>query len=166
LVDSVARSAAAGDRQCTLEIPMRALSLPAVLVLSLVSSAAAQQPRPYTEGPVITLEFVRTKPGMFDKYMEYLDGNYKRLMEASKKSGIILDYGVYSSMQSSESDWNVVLTTTYRNMAALDNLRDRVDPVVASTLSQTPEQANQAFAGRGAMRDPVGARLVRQLILK
>jgi hypothetical protein len=144
---------------------VRALILPALL-LSLVSNGVAQQARPYTEGPVVALAYIRTKPGMFDKYMEYLDGNYKRLMEAQKKAGIILDYGVYSSVPSTESDWDVLLTVTYKNMAALDNLDDRTDPIIASSLSQSREQSNQAFAGRGAMRDPVGGRLVRQLILK
>ena len=144
---------------------MRAM-LPAALLLSLVSTGVAQQPRPYTEGPVSTFAYIRTKPGMFDKYMEYLDGNYKRLMDAQKKAGIILDYAVYSSPSATEDDWNVLLVTTYKNMAALDNLNDRTDPIAASTLNQNGEQANQAFANRGEMRDAVSQRLLRQLILK
>lgn len=144
---------------------MRAV-LPAALLFCLVSTGIAQQPRPYTEGPVVTFGYIRTKPGMFDKYMEYLDGNYKRLMEAQKKAGLILDYAVYTSPGATESDWDVLLVTTYKNMAALDNLDDRTEPIVAATLSQNREQANQAFVGRGTMRDAVGQRLLRQLILK
>ena len=144
---------------------MRAL-LPALLLVSLTSTGVAQQPRPYTEGPVVVMSYVRTKPGMFDKYMEYLSGNYKRLLEAQKKAGIVTDYAVYSSLPGTETDWDVLLTTTYKNMAALDNLDDRTDPVMASTLSQSRAQASQAFGDRGAMRDAVGARLLRQLILK
>ncbi len=53
---------------------MRAL-LPAVLLVCITSTGIAQQPRPYTEGPVVVFSYIRTKPGMFDKYMEYLDGN-------------------------------------------------------------------------------------------
>jgi hypothetical protein len=144
---------------------MRAL-LPAVLLLCLTSTAVAQQPRPYTEGPVVVMSYIRTKPGAFDKYMEYLDGNYKRLMDAQKKAGIITDYAVYSSVPATETDWDVLLMTTYKNMAALDNLDDRSEAVVASALKQNREQANQAFSDRGVMRDAVGGRLLRQLILK
>ncbi|HEX6434517.1 MAG TPA: hypothetical protein VFZ87_09740 [Gemmatimonadales bacterium] len=140
--------------------------LPTALLLCFASTGVAQQARPYTEGPVINFSYIRTKPGMFDKYMEYLGGNYKRLMEAQKKSGVIIDYAVYTSPGSTEHDWDVLLVTTYKNMAALDNLEDRTEPIVASTLNQNRDQANQAFAGRGPMRDIVGNRLLRQLILK
>jgi hypothetical protein len=144
---------------------MRAL-LTVIPLLYLTSAAMAQQPRPYTEGSVVVMSYIRTKPGMFDKYMEYLGGNYKRLLEAQKKAGIVTDYAVYSSIPATENDWDVLLTTTYKNMAALDNLDDRTDAVAASTLNQNRSQANQAFGDRGAMRDAVGARLLRQLILK
>ena len=144
---------------------MRAV-LPAALLLCLASTGVAQQPRPYTEGPVNNFSYIRTKPGMFDKYMEYLGGNYKRVMEAQKKAGVILDYTVYTSPGATENDWDVLLVTTYKNMAALDNLQDRTDPIMASALNQNREQANQASAGRGPMRDLVGTRLVRELILK
>jgi len=112
------------------------------------------------------MSYIRTKPGSFDKYMEYLDGNYKRLLEAQKKAGLVTDYAVYSSMPATETDWDVLLMTTYKNMAALDNLNDREEAIAASTLNQNREQASQAFGARGAMRDPVGGRLLRQLILK
>jgi len=114
----------------------------------------------------MNFSYIRTKPGMFDKYMEYLGGNYKRVMEAQKKAGVILDYTVYTSPGATENDWDVLLVTTYKNMAALDNLQDRTDPIMASALNQNREQSNQASAGRGPLRDLVGTRLLRQLILK
>jgi hypothetical protein len=152
-------------RRSLAEVAMRAM-LPAFLLVGLASTGVAQQPRPYTEGPVVVFSYIRTKPGMFDKYMEYLDGNYKRLLEAQKKAGLVTDYAVYTSMPATEQDWDVLLMTTYKNMAALDNLDDRMEAVTASTLNQNREQSNQAFGSRSTMRDPVGGRLLRQLILK
>jgi hypothetical protein len=138
-----------------------------IFLLALLSTARlAAQDRPYTEGSVTSVSYVRVKPGMFDKYMKYLDTDYKRLMDAQKKEGVILDYGVYTSPQQDEEDWNMVLTVTYKNMAALDNLRDRAEPISLRTLSTTPEKAAAASIERGAMRDQVGSRLLRQLILK
>jgi len=138
-----------------------------VFLLALLSTAPlAAQDRPYTEGSVTSVSYIRVKPGMFDKYMKYLDTDYKRSMEAQKKEGIILDYGVYTSPQKDEEDWNMVLTVTYKNMAALDNLRDRAEPIAMRTLSTTPDKAAAASIERGAMRDQVGSRLLRQLILK
>jgi hypothetical protein len=136
------------------------------LLLAAVAGQAAAQNRPFTQGPVVAVSYVRVKPGMFDKYMEWVATDWKRSMEAQKKEGIILDYGVYSSIQRDEKDWNMLLSVTYKNMAALDNLRDRTEPVAARALERTPEQMTQANIERGAIRDPVGGRLLRQLILK
>jgi len=135
------------------------------LALGLTSAAVAQN-RPYTEGPVMNVSYIQIKPGMFDKYVKWLATDWKRNMEAQKKEGIILDYAVYSSPQSREGDWNMVLTTTYKNMAALDNLRDRAEPLVNRTSNTTPEQRAQEGIERGAMRDQLGSRLLRQLILR
>lgn len=136
------------------------------LLLAAVAGRAAAQDRPYTQGPVVAVSYVRVKPGMFDKYMHWVATDWKRNMEAQKKEGIIVDYAVYSSMQRDEEDWNMLLSVTYRNMAALDNLRDRAEPVAARALARTPEQMTQANIERGAIRDPVGGRVLRQLILK
>jgi hypothetical protein len=106
------------------------------------------------------------KPGMFDKYVKWLATDCKRNMEAQKTEGIILDYAVYSSPQSREGDWNMVLTTTYKNMAALDSLRDRAEPVANRTLNTTPEQRAQEAIEREAMRDQLGSRLLRRLQLR
>jgi hypothetical protein len=143
----------------------RAVALGPILLACLASAAVAQS-RPYTEGNVLSVSYLRIKPGMFDKYMQYLDTDYKTLLEAQKKQGLVLDYGVYTSPQQDEKDWNMVLTVTYRNMAALDGLRDKVQPLVKTTLNKTPEQSAQESIERGAMRDAVGSRLLRQLILK
>jgi hypothetical protein len=44
---------------------------PVVALLAALTSpaAAAAQDRPYTEGPVVAVSYIRIKPGMFDKYM-------------------------------------------------------------------------------------------------
>lgn len=136
------------------------------VVLACLASAAAAQARPYTEGNVVSVSYIRIKPGMFDKYMQYLDTDYKSLLEAQKKQGLVVEYGVFSSPQQDEEDWNMVLTVTYKNMAALDGLRDKVDPLVKQTLNRTPEQSAQAAIAREDMRELVGSRLLRQLILK
>jgi hypothetical protein len=138
-------------------------------VLFLLAAAAGQslaQGRPYTQGPVVDISYIRVKPGMFDKYVQWLATDWKRNVEAQKKEGVILDYAVYQSRQQDEDDWNMVLAITYRNMAAFDNLRDRVEPIATRTLNLTPEQMAERNVERGALRDQVGSRLLRQLILK
>ena len=134
-------------------------------VLSLASPAVAQSSRPYTEGPVRFVSYIRTKPGKFDEYMKYLQGPYKTLYEALKKEGIILGYAVYTSVARNPEDWDIVLTVDYKNFAALDGLQDRTDPI-SERLLGTLEQQNQRYAERGTLRDVLGNRLLRELQLK
>ncbi len=134
-------------------------------VLSLASPAVAQRSRPYTEGAVRFVSYVRTKPGKFDDYMKYLQGPYKTLMEALKKEGSVVGYAVYSSPPRNLEDWNLVLTVDYRNMAALDGLQDRTDPI-AERLLGSLEQRNQQAVDREGLREILGSRLLRELQLK
>lgn len=136
----------------------------AVLPLAAVP-VAAQQSRPYTEGAVTFVSYIRTKPGKFEEYMRYLAGPYKQLMEAQKQAGIVTEYTVLTGPARDQNDWNVVLTTTYRNMAALDGLDARTDPI-ADKVMGNQEQRDKAAIDREAMRDVLGGRLLRVLVLK
>lgn len=131
------------------------------------STAVSQQPRsrPYTEGTVTAFSYVRTKPGKFDEYMKYLQGPYKTYLEALKKDGIIVSYGVYSSPAASPQDWDLLLTIVYKNMGAMDGLDDRTD-AISSRVFGSQEQENQQAIDRGSLRDILGSRLVRELLLK
>ncbi|MFN2431447.1 MAG: hypothetical protein ABR599_01250 [Gemmatimonadota bacterium] len=46
------------------------------------------------------------------------------------------------------------------------SLRDRAEPITRGVLQKTPEEAAQASIEREEMRELVGGRLLRQLILK
>jgi crotonobetainyl-CoA:carnitine CoA-transferase CaiB-like acyl-CoA transferase len=141
----------------------------AVAVLSSAAAsntAAAQTTRVYREGPVVVISYIRTKPGMFDKYMEYLNAGYKTTLEAEKAAGLVTDYAIYTSDARTPADHDVMLTVTYKNWAAFDNLADRSDVVVNRALQNNPQQRNQAFADRSVMREALGTRTYQQLYLK
>lgn len=143
----------------------RALTLFSAAFVFPVAAAAQQGVRPYTEGAVIDVQYIRVKPGHFDEYMTFLAGPYKQLREAQKKAGIITGWAVYGSDNRDEDDWNLALTTTYKNMAALDNLRDRADPIDKQVYGSM-EKSSEAAVRRGEMREIVGNRLMRELIIK
>lgn len=143
----------------------RAIFLFGFAIVLAVPATAQQATRPYTEGPVITAQYIRVKSGHFDEYMTFLAGPYKQSMEGQKKAGVITDWTVYSSDNRDEDDWNILLTTTYKNMAALDNLRDRADPIEKQVYGSI-EKSSEAMVKRSEMRDIVGNRVLRELIIK
>jgi hypothetical protein len=68
----------------------RKLALTAIgglLALVVVADVASAADRPYAEGSVLSVSSIRTEPGMFDSYMEWLDGPWKQFMEARKSEG-------------------------------------------------------------------------------
>ena len=145
-------------------MPRILLSL--LLLVGFGAPALAQDGLPYSEGPVLEVTAVKVMDGEFDNYMEYLQSRYKPLMEAQKKAGIISDYGVYATTPRSPDDPDLYLTVVYPNMAAMDNLRERVDPLMTKTLNMSVKQSNVAYAARGKMRKILGTELIRELRLK
>jgi len=70
-----------------------------LLLMALVIvgvSVYAQVNRPYRNGSVWNVSFIRIKPGMDTAYMNYIAGQWKAEQEAQKKDGNILSYKVLS----------------------------------------------------------------------
>jgi hypothetical protein len=141
------------------------LLLSAAILTTSASLTLADEDHAYTEGPVMTVNFVRTQPGMFDEYLRYLDKTYKPLFDEAKKAGIIVDWAVYNTRPRDAQDADLVLTITYKNLAALDNLQARMDPLSKKAFGSLPKAA-AASADREKLRKDLGSQLVRQLILK
>ena len=135
------------------------------LSMSAISSALADDSKSYTEGTVTTVTSIRTKPGMFDAYVKWLDTTGKQLREDEKKAGVILEYSVYSVMPRSPHDPDLYLTVTYKNMAALDGLDDREEPLTKKIWA-TRDASAKAAVDRESLREILGTQLIRRLDLK
>ena len=140
------------------------LLIGAILAIS-TTVTRAQEEHAYTQGPVTIVSFVRTEPGMFEDYLRYLDNTYKKLMEQLKKQGAVTGYAVYQALPHDANDADLILTVTYKNMAALDTLQASTDPVVKEVFGSLPKAA-AASADREKLRKQLGSQLVRELILK
>jgi len=130
----------------------------------LTGTAFAEEGRVYRDGPVIEVSYIRTRPGRFEDYMKFLATNYRTLMEANKKAGLILDYAIYAASPRSPQDPDLLLTITYPNMGALDRTEE-FDAVSVQTVGSMAAQ-NQAAMDREAMREVLGSEVVRELVLK
>jgi len=149
-----------------MNLKTRALgALAALLSFFTLTGLAAAADRPYTEGPVVNVSAIRTEPGMFDAYMAYLAGPYKQAMDAQKAAGLIVDYSVHSVTPRGPDDPDLYLITVYKNMAALDGLQDKMDPIQEKVFGNEQQQTAKTIE-RGKMRTLLGNQLLRKLILK
>ena len=142
-----------------------------LLILSLAASVSftplcrAQSDAPYTEGPVWNVTMVKTKYGMTDDYLKAIAKTFKGASEEAKKEGLIVDYKILLGNPSSSDDYDILLMTAYKNMAALDNGREKFDPI-ARKIQGSPDQQRDAAVKRGDFREVVGNRLMREITLK
>ena len=149
-----------------MSLKTRALgALAGLLVSFLAIGVAGAADRPYSEGTVSEISSIRTEPGKFEDYLAWLAGPYKQMMEAQKAAGIIVDYAVYSTTPRSPNDPDLYLVTVYKNMAALDDLAAKSDPIAEKLQGSMAEQ-NKAYIERGKMRTVLGSELIREAILK
>ena len=129
-----------------------------------MASASADEAKPYTEGQVTELSFVKIKPGKFEEYMKYLSTTYKTIMEANKKAGLITGYGVYSAQPRSPQEPDLILSIVYPNMAALDKTAER--EAVSEKIAGNMAAQSKGAIDREAMREILGSEIVRELVLK
>ena len=134
------------------------------MLFAVMGSTLAQEARPYREGAVRQVSFIKVKPGQFNNYMKYLDGPYKAVMEASKKAGLITGWSVYEAQARTPEDPDLILTINYPNMAALDRT-DEADAIRAKVAGPLEAQ-DKAAMERESMRELLGSQLIRELILK
>jgi hypothetical protein len=145
----------------------------AVSVCSAQSSAKAavttttttQSTAPYTEGAVWQITMVKTKPGMSDDYLKALAKIFKSTNDEAKRQGIITDYKILAGDAATQQDYDILLMVEYPNMAALDGLRDKTDPIGAKMVG-TEDQQRQLAVKRLEIRDIMGDKTMREITLK
>jgi len=147
---------------------IRTRGLPVAVLLLLLGPGLANsqdEPRSYTEGPVVEVSYIKVMPGMFDAYMKWLATERKQLMAEYKRAGLILDHKVFGAQPRSPSEPDLILTVTYKNFAALDGLRDKQEPLEKKIWGSV-SKANQANIDRGKMREVLGSETLQELIPK
>ena len=108
---------------------------------------------------------VRTKPGMTDDYLKGLAKNLKAVLEEEKKQGLVVSYKILLGEASTPSDFNIINMVEYKDMAALDNLREKTDPIFTKIVGGE-QQIREGAMKRAEIRDVVGSKLMREITLK
>lgn len=130
-----------------------------------VGAAQAQTAeRTYDNGPVWTVGYVETKPGMFDEYMAYLNGPYRALQEAGKKRGDILAYHVLQVDAPREHEADVILLIEFKNMAVFDRSLNELDKDTGAAFGSVVK-SNQAAVKREEIRVLRGGVTARELTM-
>ena len=137
----------------------------AVVLMIAAISVFAQINRPYHNGGVWNIGFIRIKPGMDTLYMNYIAGQWKAEQEAQKKDGNILSYKVISVEAHTPGEFNLMLMTEYKSLAAMEASQDKAEAVAQKVVGDDAAQI-KGYKERAEIRDVLGARLAREIILE
>ena len=142
-----------------------------ILIVSVAVSIAsmglcrAQSDAPYTEGPVWNVTMIKVKPGMGDEYLKSLAKTLKLSLEEGKKQNLIVDYKILLGNAATPQDFDILVMVESKNMAALDNGREKFDPIARKTVGTTDQQ-QAVQVKRLDIREIIGTKLMREITLK
>ena len=136
-----------------------------VLILTLSVIIVAQVSRPYRNGTVWDVAFIKMKPGMETAYLNYIATDWKRNQEASKKDGLILSYKVLTTEAHGSTDWNIMLMTEYKDMATMEANEAKADALLQKVIGDDQKQM-QGYRERLEIREVMGNRLAREIVLE
>lgn len=136
-----------------------------VLVLTLSAVVFAQVNRPYQNGSVWSIGFIRMKPGMDTAYLNYVASDWKRNQEALKKEGLILSYKVLTTEAHGTGDFNVMLMTEYKDLSTMEANQAKADAVAQQVVGNDTKQI-QGYKDRLEIREVLQNRIAREIVLE
>ncbi len=135
------------------------------LVLTLSAVVFAQVNRPYRNGTVWNIGFIRMKPGMDTAYLNYIAGDWKREQEALKRDGQIISYKILQTEAHGSTDFNLMLLTEYKDLATYEKNLEKADALLQKVIGNDEKQM-QGYRERLEIREVLADRLAREIVLE
>ncbi|HET9531608.1 MAG TPA: hypothetical protein VFQ92_14720 [Blastocatellia bacterium] len=135
------------------------------LLLALSVVVIAQVNRPYRNGTVWNIGFIRMKPGMETAYLTYVAGDWKREQEALKKEGQIVSYKILQTEAHGSTDWNLMLMTEYKDLATYEKNLEKADALLQRVIGDDEKQ-RQGYRERLEIREVLADRMAREIVLE
>jgi hypothetical protein len=138
--------------------------LVAALML-LAISVYGQVHKYYTPGSVWEVTTIRIHSGMDQAYLAFLDTELKKESDVMMKNGLMKSYKILRS-QGDDGDWNMLILREYESFAALEKNEEKADEVLRQGTGIDDEKGMQGYMDRSKIRDVMGTKYMREIILK
>jgi hypothetical protein len=120
--------------------------------------------RPWTLGSVWTIDFIRVKPGHVLDYGRELAASWKKVLDEQKKQGLVLSYKILTGFPANRDDFSHMLMVEFPNYAVFDQ-QEKMDAVLKKVFGSLGG-VNDMFRKREEIREAIGSRMLRELVLK
>ena len=146
---------------------MRKVLLTTILVATLLAAfpAFAQNPN-FDPGPVWRVTYYHIKLGQGDAFWKDFRENTKPIFEELKKAGLISEYKVFTNpVTDHPDDWNVAISISYPNYAALDQIAAKGATIVNKHFGSR-EAALASGKKLDEVREVVASHLAHEVVPK
>ncbi len=140
------------------------LLLIALLVISAMRFSVAED-KPFKDGTVWQLSFIKSKPNMGDDYLKSLASNWKKIHDEAVKQGLLVSYKVLAGDAANPGDWDILLMEEFKSMAAMEGQEEKWESIMKSVIG-SDQQMKDLNVKRIELRDIYGGKLMRELIYK
>jgi hypothetical protein len=147
----------------TMNIATR-LALAGVALLGLSASIRAQESS-YVPGTVWTMSYVKTEPGQFENYVDWLDKTWKKIGELGKKEGILVSYHLLQVNDARENEPDLILIFEAKDYQT-NAQRLAFQKKMEAMLAEDPHQGDTKSGERKVMRKLAGGMELQELDLK
>ncbi len=128
-------------------------------------TAVFAQESSYTPGSVWVASRIDVLPGQSENYMDYLATTWKKIQEAGKAEGVIVDYHVLSTNNARQGEPDLILVIEYKDYQTTAQ-QMAMEKKVNALLAQDNRKADSASGARGKMRELMGSTEYQELVLK
>jgi hypothetical protein len=141
------------------------ISIALVFVFTVLASISilAQAMQSHRNGSVWRVAFIKVKPGMDSTYLAVLANGWKKERDAMKQRGLILSYKVMMTEVHGKDDWNLMLMTEFKSLAAMESEQGKRDEVVREVIGNESQQV-QSFTSLADVREDIGYRIAREIV--
>ena len=131
----------------------------------LSSPAAFAQESSYSYGTVWVFSYIQTEPGQFEKYLDWLSGDWRKVMELQKKEGVLVSYHILQVNNTRNGEPDLVLALEYKDYLPTAQ-RVELQKKVEAMLRSDTHKGDAASGERKSLRKLAGGMELQELKLK
>jgi len=139
--------------------------LTVALGLTVLAPAVLAAESSYTEGTVWEVSQIRTEPGQFENYLDWLNGPWKKMQEIGKKEGYLVSYHVLAVNNPRGNEPDLFLAVEYKDYYTTAQRREFQKKMEAAMASDARKMDNES-GERKVLRKVMGSMELQELKLK
>ncbi|MBV9843124.1 MAG: hypothetical protein JOY99_16590 [Sphingomonadaceae bacterium] len=133
--------------------------------LSLAAAPVLAQASSYLPGSVWQVSDIKTEPGQFENYIDYLGGNWRKELEYQKKLGYVLSYHVFAVNSPRRDEPDLILAVEYKDY--VPNAEQlAIQKKIEAMMQEDAHKSDSASGERKSMRTTLGSMELQELKLK